>query len=141
MHRRIHSRRRVPAAGCPGCRWPVGIAVRRRSGHTGLARRRMPAEVLAVLRSRLLPSGDDDADSSAAARDGMDLAPASDFLKVPAEDLTDAEAGRLGSPIEAWAVIVNRDRDVISVSLDADGHAGTRRVLLDVGQRGIQGMA
>jgi hypothetical protein len=71
----------------------------------------------------------------------MDLAPASDFLKVPAEDLTDAEAGRLGSPIEAWAVIVNRDRDVISVSLDADGHAGTRRVLLDVGQRGIQGMA
>jgi len=71
----------------------------------------------------------------------MDLALASDFVEMPAKDLADAETGRLSGLVKARTVVLNRHSDAICLYLDSDRHAGTRSVLLDVGQRGIQGMS
>lgn len=65
-------------------------------------------------------------------------ADAADHSEVPAEDLGDAEPGWICRHIEAWAIVANSHHHlgVVRVGSDVDGRA--RRVLLCVGQCGIQ---
>jgi hypothetical protein len=69
----------------------------------------------------------------------MNLALASNFVEMSAENLADAETRRLRGLIKARTVILNRHSYTIDLYLDSDRHGGIRGVLLHISQRSVHG--